>query len=328
MKMDEFDRIKKYFKPLASLERGSLNLSDDAAVLPVQGFSKLIISTDALVQGIHFIGDESSDLIGKKCLRTNLSDMAAMGATPWTYTLSLILGSTLKNSPENWLKGFVAGLAKDQETYDVRLVGGDSVVGTGPTVISITIIGKVNENGVLRRDGARNNDDVYVSGTVGDSAVGLQIIKGSIKCLDNVDKIHLIDRYRLPQPRVELGAALVGVASAAMDVSDGLVQDIGHLCSESRLAAQINWPSIPLSKSIKSLVDNQKIPISLVMNGGDDYELLFTAHINSRNLIEKISRDMDTRITRIGRMTAGSNVLVLDNDERPIASMGTGFRHA
>jgi thiamine-monophosphate kinase len=182
MKMDEFDRIKTYFKPLASLDRGSLNLSDDAAVLPVQDFSKLIISTDALVQGIHFIGNESSDLIGQKCLRTNLSDMAAMGAIPWTYTLSLILGSSIKNSSENWLKNFVEGLAKDQETYDVRLVGGDSVVGTGPTVISITILGRVNENCVLRRDGARHNDDIYVSGTVGDSAAGLQIIKGSIKC--------------------------------------------------------------------------------------------------------------------------------------------------
>jgi thiamine-monophosphate kinase len=328
MKMNEFDRIKKYFKPLASLERGSLNLSDDAALLPVQDFSKLIISTDALVQGIHFIGDESADLIGQKCLRANLSDMAAMGATPWAYTLSLILGSTPKNSPESWLKSFVVGLAKDQDTYDVRLVGGDSVVGFGPTMISITILGKTNKNGVLRRDAAGNNDDIYVSGTVGDSAVGLQIIKGSIKCLDNIDQGYLIDRYRLPQPRVELGVALVGVASAAMDISDGLVQDIGHICSESGLAARINWPSIPLSKSIKLLVDNQKVPISLVMNGGDDYELLFTAPIKLRGSIEKISRDTKTLITRIGRMAAGSNVLVLDNDERPIASMGTGFRHA
>ena len=232
------------------------------------------------------------------------------------------------NSPEIWLKGFVAGLAKDQETYDVRLVGGDTVVGTGPTVISITILGRVNENCVLRRDGAHDNDDIYVSGTVGDSAVGLQILKGSIKCLDDLDQVYLIDRYRLPQPRVELGVALVGVASAAMDVSDGLVQDIGHLCSESGLAARINWPSIPLSKSIKLLVENQKIPISLVMNGGDDYELLFTAPIKLRNSVEKISRDTKTVITRIGCMAAGSNVLVLDNDERPIASMGTGFRHA
>ena len=328
MKMNEFDRIRKYFKPLASLERGSLNLSDDAAMLPVQDLSELIISTDALVQGIHFFGDEGADLIGQKCLRTNLSDMAAMGATPWTYTLSLILGSTLKNSPESWLKNFVAGLAKDQETYDVRLVGGDSVVGLGTTVISITILGKTNKNAVLRRDGARNNDDIYVSGTVGDSAVGLQIIKGTIKCLDNVDQVYLMDRYRLPQPRVKLGTALVEVASSAMDISDGLVQDIGHICTESGLAARINWPSIPLSESIKLLVDNQKIPISLVMNGGDDYELLFTAPIKLRGSIEKISRDTNTPITRIGRMAAGSDVIVLDNDERSIVPMGTGFRHA
>ena len=163
MGLDEFDRIKKYFRPLASIERGSLNLLDDAAVLPVDDASKIVISTDALVEGIHFFGEEEVDLIAQKSLRTNLSDMAAMGATPWVYTLSLSLGPVTKGTLDQWLASFVKGLKKDQDKYDVRLIGGDTVTGSGPTVVSITILGRADPRGVITRNGASVYDDIYVS---------------------------------------------------------------------------------------------------------------------------------------------------------------------
>ncbi|MBT5913267.1 MAG: thiamine-phosphate kinase [Rhodospirillaceae bacterium] len=328
MGLDEFDRIKKYFKPLASAERGSLDLLDDAAVLPIGSASELVISTDALVEGIHYVGDEDASLIAQKSLRTNLSDMAAMGAAPWAYTLSLILDPLKKCSADQWLDSFVAGLQIDQNKYDVRLIGGDSVVGAGPTVISITIIGKLNNKGPLVRSGALQNDDVYVSGTIGDSAAGLQVIKGSLDFLDLSDQIYLKNRYYLPQPRVALGSALVGLASAAMDVSDGLIQDMGHLCSASGLGAIINWPNVPLSPPVITLLESKSISISAIINGGDDYELLFTAPSILRPDIEELSKKTEVPLTRIGYMTEGADVLLMDKENQLISLAGAGFKHA
>lgn len=328
MGLDEFDRIKKYFKPLASAERGSLDLLDDAAVLPIGSDSELVISTDALVEGIHYVGDEDASLIAQKSLRTNLSDMAAMGAAPWAYTLSLILDPLKKCSADQWLDSFVAGLQIDQNKYDVRLIGGDSVVGAGPTVISITIIGKLSNKGPLVRSGALQNDDIYVSGTIGDSAAGLQVIKGSLDFLDFSDQIYLKNRYYLPQPRVALGLALVGLASAAMDVSDGLIQDMGHLCSASGLAAVINWPNVPLSPPVITLLESKSISISAIINGGDDYELLFTAPSILRPDIEELSKKTEVSLTRIGYMTEGADVLLMDKENQLISVAGAGFKHA
>jgi thiamine-monophosphate kinase len=328
MGLDEFDRIKKYFKPLASLERGSLDLRDDAAVLPVGSDSELVISTDALVEGIHYVGDEDASLIAQKSLRTNLSDMAAMGATPWAYTLSLILDPIKKCSADQWLDSFVAGLQVDQNEYGVRLIGGDSVVGAGPTVISITIIGKLNNKAPLIRSGALQNDDIYVSGTIGDSAVGLQIVTGSLDFLDLSDQAYLKNRYYLPQPRVTLGMALVGLASAAMDVSDGLIQDMGHLCSASGLGAIINWPNVPLSRPVMTLLENKSISISTIINGGDDYELLFTAPSILRMDIEELSKKIEVPVTRIGYMAEGADVLLMNKENQLISLTGTGFKHA
>ena len=327
MGLDEFDRIKKYFRPLASIERGSLNLLDDAAVVPVDDDSKIVISTDALVEGTHFFGEEEVDLIAQKSLRTNLSDMAAMGATPWGYTLSLSLGPLLKGTLEQWVASFVKGLKKDQDTYDIGLIGGDTVTGSGPTVISITIIGRADPRGVITRNGASVYDDIYVSGTIGDSAAGLKIIKEPVNDLAHSEQLYLKERYYLPNPRVKLGRSLVGIASAAMDISDGLVQDLGHLCSASSLGAIVNWPLLPLSKGVKQLFQKKTISTSLIVNGGDDYELLFTAPKRLRNRVEAIAKASDVVVTRIGHMINGSGVSLLDNTDRLINSIGTGFKH-
>ena len=327
MGLDEFDRIKKYFRPLASIERGSLNLLDDAAVLPVDDASRIVISTDSLVEGIHFFGEEEVDLIAQKSLRTNLSDMAAMGATPWVYTISLSLGPVIKGTRDQWVASFVEGLKKDQDKYDVRLIGGDTVTSSGPTVISITILGRADPRGVITRNGASVYDDIYVSGTIGDSAAGLKIIKEPVNYLTDSDQLYLKCRYYLPNPRVKLGQALVGIASAAMDVSDGLIQDLGHLCSASSLGAIVNWPMLPLSKGVEQLLHKKAIPTSLIVNGGDDYELLFTAPKRLRTKVKAIAKASDVVVTRIGHMINGSGVSLLDKSDRLINSIGTGFKH-
>ena len=327
MGLDEFDRIKKYFRPLASNERGALKLLDDAAVLPVEDTSKIVISADALVEGIHYFGEEEADLIAQKSLRTNLSDMAAMGAAPWVYTLSLSIGPIVRGGLDQWLGSFVKGLKKDQNKYDIGLVGGDTVIGSGPTVISITILGKANSGTIITRNGASVDDDIYVSGTIGDSAIGLKIIKEPINELAWSDQLYLKDRYYLPRPRVKLGMGLVGVASAAMDVSDGLIQDLEHLCSASNLGASINWPRLPLSKPVEHLLSKKIIPISVIANGGDDYELLFTAPKRLRARVAAIAKASGVVVTRIGHTNKGSGVRLLDETNSSINLIGTGFKH-
>ena len=219
------------------------------------------------------------------------------------------------------------GLKKDQDKYDVGLVGGDTVTGSGPTMISITILGRADPRGVITRNGASVYDDIYVSGTIGDSAAGLKIIKEPVNYLADSDQLYLKCRYYLPNPRVKLGQALVGIATAAMDISDGLIQDLGHLCSAASLGAIVNWPMLPLSKGVEQLLHKKAISTSLIVNGGDDYELLFTVPKRLRTKVEAIAKASDVVVTRIGHMINGSGVSLLDKTDRLINSIGTGFKH-
>ena len=277
MGLGEFDRIEKFFKPLAAHSPGALGLSDDAAVLPVAGLAGLVISTDALVEGVHFRVDDPAELIARKALRTNLSDLAAMGAEPWVYTLALALGPLGGAPVDLWVAGLAAGLANDQEEFSIGLIGGDSVSTPGPVMVSITIFGKQGADGVLTRSGAAAGDDIYVSGTIGDAALGLKILSGALTGLDPETSALLVDRYHLPRPRVNLGMALAGCASAAMDVSDGLAQDLTHLCKASGVAGEISVKDIPLSRAAGLLLADGLASVEDICGGGDDYELLFTA---------------------------------------------------
>jgi thiamine-monophosphate kinase len=327
MALGEFGRIDKYFKPLAAGFPGALGLDDDAAVLGGPDLKGLVVSTDAVVADVHFRTDDPADLVARKALRTNLSDMAAMGAEPWVYTLTLALGAGDASSLDEWVGGLATGLAHDQNLYGVHLIGGDSVSTPGPSMLSITIFGRQSTEKVLRRSGAVVGDDIYVSGTIGDAALGLKLLNQEIAHENEQLTAELIDRYRLPRPRVDLGLALVGCANAAMDVSDGLAQDLSHICRASGVAGEINMPSVPLSDAACALLLLEGVGPGDIIGGGDDYELLFTAPRSAREDLRRRAATTDTTISIIGRIHAGQGVSVLDGDGRLVPLRGLGYRH-
>ena len=321
--LGEFDRIRRFFAPLTRRAPGAFDLTDDAAVLSAApDADRWVVTTDALVAGVHFLADDPPDLVARKALRVNISDLAAMGARPGGYTLALALPGTLED-PEGWLDRFAAGLAEDQRAFGIDLFGGDSVSTPGPVTISVTAFGLVAEGGVLRRSGARAGDDLWVSGTIGDAALGLDILQGRIAA----DAPDLVDRYRLPQPRSALGPRLSGLATAALDVSDGLVQDAGHIAAQSACAVVIDAPSIPLSASARDLLGADVELFVRVLEGGDDYELLFTAPTAAGESVAATAEAAGVPVQRIGRVEPGQGVTVVDRQGEPIEGLNGGWQH-
>jgi thiamine-monophosphate kinase len=323
MALGEFERIDRFFVPLARGAEGAFGLTDDAALLPdaPQG-SAWVVTVDALVSGVHFLPDDAPDLIARKALRVNLSDLAAMGAVPYGYTLALALPRDLPD-PEGWLSRFAEGLRHDQDEFGVHLLGGDSVSTPGPVTLSVTAFGSVARGREIRRSGARVGDDLWVSGTVGDSALGLKVLTSVIDPDESGDP-HLIDRYRLPQPRIRLGPGLVGLATAALDVSDGLVQDSGHLAHRSGAAVRIEAGAVPLSPAAHRRVDSQPALLHDALTGGDDYELLFTAPLSARKGVVEAAAAVDVMVTRIGSVEAGQGVRVVGPDGQVLSGLKRG----
>lgn len=309
----EFQRIARHFAPLAG--EGALGLTDDAAVLAsIPG--KLVLSADAMVEGVHFPAGEAPDLIARKLLRTNLSDLAAMGALPLGYLLTIAVPRT---TPEAWFESFAKGLATDQAAFGLKLLGGDSTSTPGPVTVSLTILGTAHA--VLRRAGARAGDDIWVSGTIGDAALGLLALRGEVAD----DQGFLVDRYRLPQPRLELGRRLVGIAHAGMDVSDGLVQDLGHLCRAAGLGAVVEAALVPASP-----VARDAGPAHLLrrLTGGDDYELLFAAPPSGASAVAAAASAAGTPVMRIGHFRdTPAHVTVLDDAGDEIVVARGGWSH-
>ena len=225
------------------------------------------------------------------------------------------------------MEAFAAGLARDQEAFGVALIGGDTVATKGPAVLSLTAFGTVAGDACLTRAGAGEGDDIYVSGTVGDATLGLRAVRGELANLTPEDHAALAARFRLPEPRLALGAALVGVATCAIDVSDGLVADLGHLCEESGVAARINADAVPLSAAARRAVDGGEAAIADLVTGGDDYELLFCAPPAERGAIEALGRRLELAVSRIGTIEHGQGVTVVDADGRPLALGRTGYQH-
>lgn len=324
--MDEFGFIRKLLTPLSGAEEGALGLSDDAAVLAVlQGFD-LVVTKDALVEGVHFTGGEKPSEIARKLLRVNLSDLAAMGAEPWRYFMALILP---KSADEVWLSDFAKGLSEDQKTFGVVLAGGDTTRSNGLLGLSLTMLGLVPQGQALKRSGARAGDDIYVSGTLGDAALCLDTVlkksAASPVCgLEEAMLDYLLQRYRLPEPRLALGQALRGLATASIDVSDGLVQDLEHICECSGVGAQINWPDLPKSDAVLARGDEA---FQAVTAGGDDYELLFTAPASAKEAIAQAAQASGTRVTRIGQVVAGKEAVVLDANAKPMMLSRKGYKH-
>jgi thiamine-monophosphate kinase len=236
-------------------------------------------------------------------LAVNLSDLAAMGALPLAYTLSMALPATWTGEVlHRWLGSFAGGLSGMQAEMDVNLIGGDTVATPGPICLTVTALGSVREGAELRRSGARPGDTIYVSGTIGDAALGLMALTGGLSNLTDEQRGSLIERYRTPKPRVALGQKLVGVAHGAADVSDGLVADLEHICGASLLPATLQAARTPLSAAAEAAVSADPDLMISVLTGGDDYELVFTASPDSAHAIEVISRDLDLSLTDIGHM--------------------------
>jgi len=325
----EFELIARYFAPLAKGFPGAYGLLDDAAVIAPLPGHELVAKTDAIVGGVHFLPDDPPDLVARKALRVNLSDLAAKGAVPRAYMLDIMLPRTVT---EEWIAAFARGLAQDQDAYGMHLIGGDTDSTPGPVTIAIMAFGDVATGRMLRRGGARAGDTVFVTGTIGDAALGLEVLRGQSARPDTEAANFLVDRYRLPRPRVGLGPRLIGMAHAALDVSDGLLADLGHLCEASQLAAVIEAPQVPLSTAARAVLATHSGHITTVLTGGDDYEILFTAPPAALSELTELSQTLDVPITAIGRMeslSAGRKtpITVLDESGEPLVFDRRGWTH-
>lgn len=327
-KPDEFEMISRYFAPLAAADPGALGLADDAALLTPEPGRRLVITTDSLVAGVHFPVEEDPALVAAKLIGVNLSDLAAMGATPWAYTLSV---AWPKDLDAGWVELFAAGLAREQETYGIHLVGGDTVATPGPLTLCLTALGSAEEGRELRRSGAQAGDDVYVSGTIGDAALGLKVLKGSLGGLPKTHSEALLARYRRPLARVRLGQGLAGLAHGCIDISDGLVADLGHVVRASGCDATIDADRVPFSDAARAAIAIEPALMETAITGGDDYELLFTAPPSAAVAIGELAAELDLPLTAIGRIAPregeDGKVGVVDGKGRELSLKTGGYRH-
>ncbi|WP_088561299.1 thiamine-phosphate kinase [Arboricoccus pini] len=310
--------INRYLKPLAKGFPGALALTDDAALIDCCSNEQIVIAKDALVENVHFLSSDPVDLIARKLLRTNLSDMAAMGAKPFGYLTMIAWPPTLQ---ADFFPTFAKGLAADQREFAVHLLGGDTVSTSGPLVLSLTILGSVPKGHALTRSAAKIGDLVFVSGTLGDAALGLRVLRGLAATED--EALALVDRYRLPRPRIALGQALLGVAGAAIDVSDGLLADLGHIASTSAVGIDIDIVNLPLSEAARSLPG----ALEAALSGGDDYELAFTVPPGKIEEALMAAKRAGVPITQIGRVTERRGVRALDRQGQQLELAQTGWVH-
>ena len=310
----EFSLIARHFRPLAG--PGALDLRDDAAILTPPFGRDLVLTADAMVGGVHFLADDPADLVGRKLLRVNLSDLAAKGAVPLGYLMTV---STPKDTQDAWFAAFAAGLAQDQAYYGVTLLGGDTTSTPGPISLSLTIAGHVAPGEAIERFGASAGDEIWVTGTIGDGALGLAAAHRRLADPTG----FLLDRYRLPQPRI--GLALHGIASAAMDISDGLVQDLGHLCRANHLAAEIIADHVPLSEAARAAGPDW---LETCLTGGDDYELLLAVPPDRADPLKAAAVSRGISLNRIGHFHSGpAEVMVRQANGEPLALKQRGWSH-
>ncbi|NQW53529.1 MAG: thiamine-phosphate kinase [Rhodospirillales bacterium] len=322
-RIGEFELIARYFAPLARSFAGAGNLQSDNAFLAADARHDLVVKTDTIVAGVHFLADEQPRRVAAKALRVCLSDLAAGGAAPFVYQLSLALPTQWT---EKWLAAFAKGLASDQRRYGIVLCGGDTVVTPGPLTITITAFGRVVRGRGIGRGGARDGDELWVSGTIGDGALGLLAVQGGLQELTARQRAVLEDRYRLPRPRHELGQRLVGVVNAMADVSDGLLADAGHIADASSLAVNVERDDVPLSPAARAAVTADPRLWGNVLGGGDDYELVIAAPSRKRVALQAAARLAGTKITRIGRFARGAGVK-LTAGGRVVAAPRRGYVH-
>jgi thiamine-monophosphate kinase len=316
-RIGEFELIARYFAPLARGFEGAGGLLSDNAFLPADARHDLVVKTDTVVSGVHFLAAERPELVAAKALRVCLSDLAAGGAKPFVYQLSLSLP---RSWTERWVVGFARGLAADQRRYGIVLCGGDTVVSPGPLTITITAFGHVPRGRGLTRLGARAGDALWVSGTIGDGSLGLLAARGRLAAP------ALEKRYRRPEPRSTLGPRLIGIASAVADVSDGLLADAGHVAQASRLAVRIARECVPLSAAAKRALAIEPSLWANVVGGGDDYELVIAVPPRKERALLAAAHSAGVRVTRIGCFVRGTGV-ELTIAGRPVRAPRKGYVH-
>ncbi|MCK1628352.1 thiamine-phosphate kinase [Bradyrhizobium sp. 147] len=295
--------IARYFKPLA-IDPGAFGLVDDAAILRSAG-EDIVVTTDAVVEGVHYLAADPPDTIARKALRVNLSDLAAKGAVPAGFVLTL----ALRNGEDAWLRPFADALGEDAKSFACPLLGGDTVSTPGPQMISITAFGRVPQGRMVGRIGARPGDRILVTGTIGDAALGLHVLTGGAAAgaltSDPAARDFLVSRYRVPRPRNALAQAVRDHASAAMDVSDGLAGDLAKLCAASGVSATVDVANIPLSAAAAGLVARKAVGVETLLAGGDDYEVLCTVPPAQSDALIASGRAAGLAVTAIGTIVAG-----------------------
>jgi thiamine-monophosphate kinase len=314
--MGEFDLIARYFQ--RPTPRAVLGVGDDCALLAPRPGKQLAVSTDTLVEGRHFLSTVDPEALGHKSLAVNLSDLAACAAEPLAFTLAL----TLPRADDRFLAGFSRGLLRLADETSIELVGGDTTA--GPLSITITVLGEVPAGQALLRSGARVDDEVYVSGDLGDARLALEVFRGTVHLPgEGFDRVR--PALERPQPRLALGRALRGVASSAIDLSDGLVGDLGHVLARSQVGARLEWPSIPRSETLRGLPLEWQQRCAL--SGGDDYELLFTAAPAQRDAVAAAARACGLPVHRIGRIVEPPGLTLIDEAGAPVPLALAGFDH-
>ncbi len=320
--------IERHFRPLAK-HPGAFNLVDDAAALAPPAGCDLVLTVDGIVGGVHFFPDDPSDAIAKKALRVNLSDLAAKGARPLGFLLTLALP---KEIGERWLASFARGLGEDADTYDCPLLGGDTVRTPGPVTISIAAFGAVPHGKMARRSGARPGDHVVVTGTIGDAALGLLLLRdaaiGKRWGLDRRAQAQLEARYLLPQPRTAIAVLIGAYANAAMDGSDGLAGDLDKLCRASGVAAEIAVERVPLSDAARAAIAKKPALIETILTGGDDYEVLATVPARKVAALRRQASAAGVPVTEIGTVTAEKGTArFLGRDGKRLVFAHPSFSH-
>ncbi|UYO51809.1 thiamine-phosphate kinase [Rhodopseudomonas palustris] len=294
MPSGEDNLIARYFKPLAT-DPGARGLVDDAAVLAATG-SDLVLTTDAIVEGVHYLPGDPPAAIARKALRVNLSDLAAKGAAPAGFLLTL----ALRQADEGFLAPFAAALGEDAATFRCPLLGGDTVTTPGPMMISVTALGRVPPGRMVARDALRPGDAIVVTGTIGDAALGLDLLQGRALAASDEGRAFLIDRYRVPQPRSALAEVVRDYAGAAMDISDGLAGDLAKMCGASGVTATLNAAAVPLSEAARAIAGTDESKLARLLSGGDDYELLCGVAQNNLDQFLAAARRSHVQVTVIG----------------------------
>ena len=321
----EFELIDRFFAPLARGLPGTFDLKDDVAALVMKPGHELVLKTDSTIESVHFLEGDPPDAVGQKALRRALSDLAAKGAEPHAYLLALALPSKISLA---WLEEFAEGLSADQAQFGISLAGGETSRTPGALTITVTAIGWVGEGRLLRRGGAKPGDDVWVTGTIGDAAGGLCLLRNQAALRNIPARDRLIRRFRLPEPRLQFGIALGGIASAGIDVSDGLLADLGHIAVISEARIEIELDRIPISPELHALWGNGPEVVLRAVSAGDDYEIAFTAPADAADEIAAAARRTVTFATRIGRVIRGAaHVELLDAAGRGIPVKRKGYTH-